>query len=150
MSTATPPRPPPSIASGKNVTALEQRWDDAFAGQRYKKAMRDVVHFHGTYRYATREHLEHAISSVRAVLDAGSAGERRAPGDVTGGIPGDVPWMRCFVTRGTVLTVNLTSRVDRARAAAVLGTLAQTAVEGAFEARLDDARSELLGAGDLG
>jgi hypothetical protein len=86
-------------------------------------AMQDVVHFHGTYRYATRENLEHAIASARAVL-------------VDDGADGDAAWMRCFVTRGTVLTVNLTSRVDRFCAAAVFDTLAETAVEGAVEARL--------------
>lgn len=88
--------------------------------------MQDVVHFHGTYRYATRENLEHAISSARAVLAEDEASEV------------DAAWMRCFVTRGTVLTVNLTSRVDRFSAAAVFDLLAETAVEGAVEARLGD------------
>ena len=39
--------------------------------------MHDVVHFHGTYRYATRENLEHAISSARAVLAEEESSERR-------------------------------------------------------------------------
>ena len=69
--------------------------------------MQDVVHFHGTYRYATRENLELAIASARAVLADEDS-------------DADAAWMRCFVTRGTVLTVNLTSRVDRFSAAAVL------------------------------
>jgi hypothetical protein len=101
-------------------------WDEAFAALRYKVCMQDVVHFHGTYRYATRENLEHAISSARAVLLEDEAGEI------------DIAWMRCFVTRGTVLTVNLTSRVDRFSAAAVFDLLAETAIEGAVEARLGD------------
>jgi len=88
--------------------------------------MQDVVHFHGTYRYATRENLEHAISSARAVLADDDASEIEAA------------WMRCFVTRGTVLTVNLTSRVDRFSAAAVFDRLAESAIEGAVEARLGD------------
>ncbi|HEU4730615.1 MAG TPA: hypothetical protein VFT22_22115 [Kofleriaceae bacterium] len=88
--------------------------------------MQDVVHFHGTYRYASRESLEHAISSARAVLADEDAPEI------------DAAWMRCFVTRGTVLTVNLTSRVDQFSAAAVFDTLAETAIEGAVEARLGD------------
>ena len=88
--------------------------------------MHDVVHFHGTYRYATRENLEHAISSARAVLADDDASEI------------DAAWMRCFVTRGTVLTVNLTSRVDRFSAAAVFDRLAESAIEGAVEARLGD------------
>jgi hypothetical protein len=96
--------------------------------------MQDVVHFHGTYRYATRESLELAIASARAVLDGDDVG--------------DATWMRCFVTRGTVLTVNLTSRVDRNSAAAVFGTRASTAVEGAVEARLGDAEVDVFASGD--
>jgi len=81
-----------------------------------------IVHFHGTYCYATRENLERAIASARAVL----AGDNTA----------DEAWMRCFVTRGTVLTVNLTSRADGFKAAAVFDSLAETAVECAVKARL--------------
>jgi len=88
--------------------------------------MHDIVHFHGTYRYATRENLEDAISSARAVLEDEDASEI------------DAAWMRCFVTRGTVLTVNLTSRIDRFSAAQVFDLLAETAVEGAVEARLGE------------
>ena len=94
--------------------------------------MQDVVCFHGTYRYATRESLEHAISSARAVLAEDEA------------VEGDVAWMRCFVTRGTVLTVNLTSHVDRFSAAAVFDTLAESAIEGAVEARMGDAQVDLF------
>lgn len=97
--------------------------------------MQDVVHFHGTYRYATRENLEHAIASARAVLADDDADD-------------DATWMRCFVTRGTVLTVNLTSRVDRFSAAAVFDTLAEAAVEGAVEARLGDVQIDLFAPGD--
>lgn len=97
--------------------------------------MQDVVHFHGTYRYATRENLERAIASARAVL---------ADDDTAS----DAAWIRCFVTRGTVLTVNLTSRVDRFCAAAVFDTLAETAVEGAVEARMGDAQVDLFPSGD--
>lgn len=97
--------------------------------------MQDVVHFHGTYRYATRESLERAIASARAVLADDDA-------------DGHVAWMRCFVTRGTVLTVNLTSRVDRFSAAAVFDTLAEAAVEGAVEARLGDAEVDRFAPGD--
>jgi len=97
--------------------------------------MQDVVHFHGTYRYATRESLEQAIASARAVFAEDDEGE------------GDA-WMRCFVTRGTVLTVNLTSRVDRNAAAAVFDTLAETAVEGAVEARIGNAEVDLFASGD--
>jgi hypothetical protein len=97
--------------------------------------MHDAIHFHGTYRYATRESLELAIASARAVLaeDAGGA---------------DAAWMRCFVTRGTVLTVNLSTRVDRYCAAAVFESLAETAVEGAIEARVGDAQVDLYASGD--
>lgn len=97
--------------------------------------MQDVVHFHGTYRYATRENLEHAISSARAVLDDDDGPDT------------DVAWMRCFVTRGTVLTVNLTSRIDRFCAAAVFDMLAQMAIEGAVEARLGDNRIDFFPSG---
>jgi hypothetical protein len=99
-------------------------------------AMQDVIHFHGTYRYATRSNLEHAISSARAVLDDDD------------GPDSEVAWMRCFVTRGTVLTVNLTSRIDRFCAAAVFDTLAEMAIEGAVEARLGDTRIDLFPSGN--
>jgi hypothetical protein len=59
----------------------------------------------------------------------------------------DVAWMRCFVTRGTVLTVNLTSRVDRFCAAAVFDMLAEMAIEGAVEARLGDNRIDFFPSG---
>lgn len=97
--------------------------------------MYDVVHFHGTYRYATRENLEHAISSARAVLADEEAAEIEAA------------WMRCFVTRGTVLTVNLTSRVDRFSAAAVFDTLSETAIEGAVEAKLGNQHIDFFPSG---
>lgn len=86
----------------------------------------DVVHFHGTYRYASRDRLENAIASARAVIEDDEASES------------DSAWMRCFVTRGTVLTVNLTSRVARFSAAAVFEILAASAVEGAVEAHLGE------------
>jgi hypothetical protein len=98
--------------------------------------MHDVVHFHGTYRYPTRERLDHAVSMARAVLAEDEASEIEAA------------WMRCFVTRGTVLTVNLTSRVDRFSAAAVFDTLARGAVEGAVEARLGDTHIDYFPSGD--
>lgn len=98
--------------------------------------MQDVVHFHGTYRYATRESLEHAIASARAVLADDDDSD------------GDAAWMRCFVTRGTVLTVNLTSRLDRNSAAAVFDTLAETAVEGAVEARIGGTEVDLFASGE--
>jgi hypothetical protein len=125
-------------------------------GHVQKNGMQDVYCFHGTYRYATRECLEHAISSARAVLAEDEASE------------GDAAWMRCFVTRGTVLTVNLTSHVDRRpratdrsrgggpatpwpegtpagfSAAAVFDTLAESAIEGAASARLGDAHIDLF------
>jgi hypothetical protein len=97
--------------------------------------MQDVVHFHGTYRYATRDNLEHAISSARAVLDEDDNADA------------DIAWMRCFVTRGTVLTVNLTSRVDRFCAAAVFDLLSERAIEGAVEARLGDTRIDFFPSG---
>jgi Mg2+ and Co2+ transporter CorA len=97
--------------------------------------MQDVVCFHGTYRYATRESLEQAICSARAVLAEEEANEA------------ETAWMRCFVTRGTVLTVNLTSHVDRFSAAAVFDMLAETAIEGAVEARLGDAQIDLFPSG---
>jgi len=110
-------------------------WNAAFAGEWDNRVMQDVVYFHGTYRYATRESLELAISSARAVLVEDDASEA------------DAAWMRCFVTRGTVLTVNLTSRVDRFSAAAVFDTLAETAIEGAVEAKLGDAQIDLVPSG---
>lgn len=123
------PRPRPPFAAEAEPS---HGWDEAFASERYNAVMQDVVCFHGTYRYATRENLEYAISSARAVL---------AEDDVD---DGQIAWMRCFVTRGTVLTVNLTSHVDRFSAAAVFDRLAETAVEGAVEARLGDAHIDLF------
>ena len=101
-------------------------------------AMQDVVHFHGTYRYATRASLEHAITSARAVL---------ADEDTSEAELAEVAWMRCFVTRGTLLTVNLMARVDRFCAAAVFDTLAELAVEGAVEASLGNTRIDLFASG---
>jgi hypothetical protein len=97
--------------------------------------MQDVVHFHGTYRYATRASLEHAISTARAVIADEDAAEIEAA------------WMRGFATRGTVLTVHLTSQVDRFCAAAVFDTLAELAVEGAVEARLGDVPIDVFASG---
>jgi hypothetical protein len=97
--------------------------------------MHDLVHFHGTYRYATRASLEHAISSARAVLADDDAPEIESA------------WMRCFVTHGTTLTVNLTSRADRFSAAAVFDTLAERAIEGAVEASLGDAHIDFFPSG---
>jgi hypothetical protein len=102
--------------------------------------MQDVVHFHGTYRYATRENLEHAVSSARATLADEDGAEVDAAVDAVS--------MRCFVTRGTVLTVNLTSRIDRFSAAAVFDALAETAIEGAVEARLGDSQIDLFPSGE--
>jgi len=97
--------------------------------------MENLVHFHGTYRYATREGLERAISSARAVLADDDASEIEAM------------WMRCFVTRGTVLTVNLTSRVDQFSAAAVFDTLAEQAIEGAVDACIGDTHIDFFPSG---
>jgi hypothetical protein len=98
--------------------------------------MHDVVHFHGTYRYATRERLDHAVALARAVLAEDEAADIEAA------------WMRCFVTRGTVLTVNLTSRIDRFSAAAVFDTLAGGAIEGAVEARVGETHIDFFPSGD--
>jgi len=67
--------------------------------------------------------------------------------DDSGGGEGEAAWMRCFVTRGTVLTVNLTSRIDRFSAAAVFDTLAETAVEGAIEARVGSTEVDVFPSG---
>lgn len=112
--------------------------------------MHDVVHFHGTYRYATRDLLERAIAEARALLedeDSELDGWGLSPAASAGdGQRGSInaAWMRCFVTRGTVLTVNLTSRVDGFSAAAVFEVLAQAAVEGAVEAKVGDRHIDLF------
>jgi hypothetical protein len=100
--------------------------------------MQDIVHFHGTYRYATRTNLDRAVEAAREVLADDEAAEI------------DAVWMRCFVTRGTVLTVNLTSRVDRFSAAAVFDRLAGAAIEGAVEARLGGRFIDLFPSGTGG
>ena len=95
------------------------------------------MHFCGTYRYATREGLERALVAARACLD-----------DDVGDL--EDAWMRCFVTRGNVLTVNVSMPFvadQRFAAAAVFDTLAQTAVEGAVEARHGAARVDLFASG---
>lgn len=97
--------------------------------------MQDLVHFHGTYHYANPETLERAIATVREVLAEDDDAEL------------EVPWMRCFVTRGTVLTVNLTSRIDRFSAAAVFDVLAEAAVDGAVVARLGDTNIDFFPSG---
>lgn len=102
----------------------------------------DLIHFHGTYRYPSRERLDHAIALARAVLaddDAGDDADDAAAG---------AAWMRCFVTRGTVLTVSLTSHIDRFCAATVFETLAAHAIEGAVEARVGARAVDVFPSGD--
>jgi len=86
----------------------------------------NLIRFHGTYRYDSKDSLERAIAAVRAQLD---------DEDV---MDPSLASLRCFVRNGTILDVDvsLPAAADiRFVAAGVFQTLAQDAIEGAVEAR---------------
>ncbi|MBA3820623.1 MAG: hypothetical protein H0X17_17155 [Deltaproteobacteria bacterium] len=97
----------------------------------------DVIHFHGSYRYADRAALERALIQARAEIDDDEVERERC-------------WMRCFVSQGTTLTVNLSVPVaadHRFLAANVFLILAHGAVDGAVEARHRDRQLDLYASG---
>ncbi|HEY5921986.1 MAG TPA: hypothetical protein VIV11_09970 [Kofleriaceae bacterium] len=80
-----------------------------------------MIHFHGSYRYEDTAHLESALQHARKHLRISS----------------DELWFRCFVTDGSVLTVNLQVPSSAARildATSVFLHLSRGALEGAFAA----------------
>jgi hypothetical protein len=86
----------------------------------------DLIEFHGSYRYADRATLEHALSQARAELREDDE------------LESDSMWMRAFVTKGTILTVNVSvpaAAQHRFAAANVFLILAHGAVEGAVDSR---------------
>lgn len=97
----------------------------------------ETILYHGSYRYADRPSLERALAQARAELDDEDFDRDRG-------------WLRCFITHGTQLTVNLTTPAiaeQRFAAANVLLILAHGAVEGAVEARQRERTIDLFGAG---
>jgi len=82
------------------------------------------IEFRGTYRYASIVDLERALMSARKRI------EDEELVDV------DLEWMRSFIKAGTTLQVSVVLPIaaDRYLAAAVLDTLASTALEGVVEA----------------
>ncbi len=86
----------------------------------------DVLRFNGSYRYADRATLASALSRARRQLADDDLESGRA-------------WLRCFVTSGTDLVVNLVvapGSADRVAAANVFSILAHDALEGAVESHL--------------
>lgn len=86
----------------------------------------DVIRFNGSYRYADRATLASALSRARRQLADDDLESGRA-------------WLRCFVTSGTDLVVNLVvapGAQDRVAAANVFSILAHEALEGAVETHL--------------
>lgn len=84
------------------------------------------IHFHGSYRYASRESLAEAVAAARRHLEDDELDD---PALAT---------LRGFVSHGTRLVVDvvLPAAIDvRFAAAAVIETLAERAVDGSVEAR---------------
>ncbi|MDQ3366269.1 MAG: hypothetical protein M3680_12655 [Myxococcota bacterium] len=97
----------------------------------------DVIHFHGSYRYADRAALEHALTQARAEIDDDEVESERC-------------WIRCFVSSGTTVTINLSvpdAADHRFLAANIFLMLAQGAVAGAVEARHRDRQLDLYASG---
>lgn len=81
------------------------------------------ISFHGSYRYADRAALERALARARAELLEEELDDHGL-------------WLRCFVTSGTTLTVNVSIPAvaeQRFAAANMFLILADGAVEGAVE-----------------
>jgi len=98
----------------------------------------ETVRYHGSYRYADRPALERALMRARAELDDED-------------LDRDHGWLRCFITHGTQLSVNLELPAiaeHRFAAANVLLILAHGAIEGAVEARQHDRTVDLFASGD--
>jgi hypothetical protein len=97
----------------------------------------DVIRFNGSYRYADRATLEHALNRARTELADDELESDRA-------------WLRCFVMSGTSLIVNLVVQPDseeRFAAANVFLILAHDALEGAVEARHGDSSLDMFPSG---
>ncbi len=85
---------------------------------------RDAIRFRGSYRYPDLETLERALARARAELDEEN-------------LRNEGGWPRCFVRKGTELTVDLTVPSHPALrfvAANVFLILAHGAVDGSVEA----------------
>jgi hypothetical protein len=98
----------------------------------------DHIEYCGMYRYATPDALERALARAR---------ERLADDDDLVELSRD--WARFFVRSGTTLRIaaKLPAAADRFGAAAVLETLAHTAIEGIVEARRGSARFDVFPSG---
>ncbi|MEZ4367356.1 MAG: hypothetical protein R2939_13915 [Kofleriaceae bacterium] len=99
----------------------------------------DVVHFTGTFRYATRAALEVASANARRHLDDDELAEAGADS------------FRCFVIGGDSLTVDLAipwAPGPRFVVAAMFDDLATAAVAGSVEARRGAQRVDYFPAGD--
>lgn len=95
-----------------------------------------VVRFHGSYRYASKLDLDDAISRARAHL---------ADEDIE-----DATWIRYFVSRGSLLTVNVDVNdhaEHRFAAANVFLILAHGAIDGAVEARRGETTVDVFASG---
>jgi hypothetical protein len=98
-----------------------------------------AIHFHGSYRYDSRDALDRAITAARLHLDED---------DLTDPV---LQSLRSFIRTDTSVTIDilLPAAADaRFAAAAVFDALAREAIEGAVEARQNGDRLDLYAPGD--
>ena len=98
-----------------------------------------AIHFHGSYRYDSRDALDRAITAARLHLD---------DDDLTDPV---LQSLRSFIRTDTSVTIDivLPAAADaRFAAAAVFDALAREAVEGAVEARQNGDQLDLYAPGD--
>lgn len=98
-----------------------------------------AIHFHGSYRYHSRDALDRAITAARLHLDDDDLADPVLQS------------LRSFIRTDTSVTIDivLPAAADaRFAAAAVFDALAREAVEGAVEARQNGDRLDLFAPGD--
>ncbi|MEJ7597253.1 MAG: hypothetical protein WKG01_05020 [Kofleriaceae bacterium] len=98
-----------------------------------------AIHFHGSYRYDSREALDRALAAARLFLD-----EDDVPDPA-------LTSLRSFVRTETSVTVDIVlppAADARFAAAAVFHELAREAIGGAIEARQNGQRIDLFVSGE--
>jgi hypothetical protein len=93
-----------------------------------------IIRYAGTFRFAARESLEHALVRVRARID-----EEQDLAALEGG------WMRCFVMHDRTVTINLALPAmprQRDAAAEIFAELSHDALEGNVTATIGDVAVE--------
>ena len=97
-----------------------------------------MVELHGSYRYASPEALERAVTTAMLHLD--DEDDHRLAGD----------WLRALSRRGTRLEVRatLTAESDPFLASSILAVLSDHAVEGSVDVRRGETVIDSFGPGD--